>query len=85
MDSSVVIFTANSNSVESCIRLKDILDLGENFDDVLFSSSKNNTDKTMEGSSVTTDDIFLALGEKINNSLVVDIAIVIFYIFFIYY
>ena len=55
-------FHSNSNSVESCIRLEDILDLGGNFDDVLFSSK--NTDNMMEGSPVTTDDI-LALGEKI--------------------
>ena len=49
-------FHSNSNSVESCIRLEDILDLGENFDDVLFSSK--NTDNMMEGSPVTTEDIW---------------------------
>ena len=29
---------SNSNSVESCICFEDVLDLGENFDDVLFLS-----------------------------------------------
>ena len=52
-------FHSNSISVESCVHLEDILDLGENFDDVLFSN--RNTDNTMEGTSVTTDDILALL------------------------
>ena len=41
---------SNGNLVESCIRFEDVLDLGENFDDVLFVSK--NTDNWMEVSSV---------------------------------
>ena len=57
-----------SNLVERDIRLEDVLDLGEKFNDVLFVS-RNNAN-LVERSTVNTNDI-LVLGEKINDSLIV--------------
>ena len=56
------------NLVERGIRIEDVLDLGEKFNDVLFVS-RNNAN-WVERSTVNTNDI-LVLGEKINDSLVV--------------
>ena len=53
MDSSHIHSTYNL--VESCLRIEDVLDLGENFDDVLFLSK--NTDNLVERSTVNTNDI----------------------------
>ena len=54
------------NLVERDIRIEDVLDLGEKFNDVLFVS-RNNAN-LVERSTVNTNDI-LVLGEKINDSL----------------
>ena len=54
--------------VERDIRIEDVLDLGEKFNDVLFVS--RNSANLVERSTVNTNDI-LILGEKINDSLVV--------------
>ena len=54
------------NLVERNIRIEDVLDLGEKFNDVLFVS-RNNAN-LVERSTVNTNDI-LVLGEKINDSL----------------
>ena len=56
------------NLVERAIRLEDVLDLGEKFNDVLFVS--RNTANLVERSTVNTNDI-LVLGEKINDGLIV--------------
>ena len=56
------------NLVERDIRIEDVLDLGEKFNDVLFVS-RNNAN-LVERSTVNTNDI-LVLGEKINDSLIV--------------
>ena len=56
------------NLVERDIRIEDVLDLGEKFNDVLFMS--RNTANLVERSTVNTNDI-LVLGEKINDILVV--------------
>ena len=56
------------NLVERDIRLEDVLDLVEKFNDVLFVS-RNNAN-LVERSTVNTNDI-LVLGEKINDSLIV--------------
>ena len=66
MDSSHLHCT--SNLVERDIRLEDVLDLGEKFNDVLFVSK--NTANLVERSTVNTNDI-LVLGEKINDRLIV--------------
>ena len=54
--------------VERDIRIEDVLDLGEKFNDVLFVS--RNTASLVERSTVNTKDI-LVLGERIHDSLVV--------------
>ena len=54
------------NLVQRDIRIEDVLDLGEKFNDVLFMS--RNTSNLVERSTVNTNDI-LVLGEKINDSL----------------
>ena len=54
------------NLVERDIRIEDVLDLGEKFNDVLFVS-RNNAN-LVERSTVDTNDI-VVLGEKINDSL----------------
>ena len=56
------------NLVERGIRIEDVLDLGEKFNDILFVS--RNSTNLVERSTVNTNDI-LILGEKINVSLVV--------------
>ena len=56
------------NLVQRDIRIEDVLDLREKFNDVLFMN--RNTAKLVERSAVNTNDI-LVLGEKINDSLVV--------------
>ena len=56
------------NLVERGIRIEDVLDLGEKFNDVLFVSKISAN--SVERSTVNTNDI-LILGEKINDSLVV--------------
>ena len=56
------------NLVERGIRIEDVLDLGEKFNDVLFVSKISAN--SVERSTVNTNDI-LILGEKINASLVV--------------
>ena len=58
------------NLVQRDIRIEDVLDLGEKFNDVLFMS--RNTANLVERSTLLKckSDI-LVLGEKINNSLVV--------------
>ena len=50
------------------IRIEDVLDLGEKFNDVLFVS--RNTASLVERCTVNTTDI-LVLGERIHDSLVV--------------
>ena len=64
VDSSHLHFAGNL--VERGIRIEDVLDLGEKFNDVLFVS-RNNAN-LVERSTVNTNDI-LVLGEKINDSL----------------
>ena len=65
MESILVIYTALA--IWSLIRIEeDVLDLGEKFNDVLFTS--RNTANLVERSTVNTNDI-LVLGEKINDSL----------------
>ena len=54
--------------VERDIRIEDVLDLGEKFNDVLFVS--RNTASLVERCTVNTTDI-LVLGERIHDSLVV--------------
>ena len=54
--------------VERDLRIEDVLDLGEKFNDVLFVS--RNTASLVERSTVNTNDI-LVLGERIHDSLVV--------------
>ena len=64
----LVIYTALALWWREIIRIEDVLDLGEKFNDVLFVS-RNNAN-LVERSTVNTNDI-LVLGEKINDSLVV--------------
>ena len=66
MDSSHL--HCSGNLVERDIRIEDVLDLGEKFNDVLFVS--RNTTSLVERSTVNTNDI-LVLGERIHDSLVV--------------
>ena len=66
MDSSHL--HCSGNLVERDIRIEDVLDLGEKFNDVLFVS--RNTASLVERCTVNTNDI-LVLGERIHDSLVV--------------
>ena len=63
----LVIYTALATLVERDIRIEDVLDLGEKFNDVLFVS--RNTASLVERCTVNTNDI-LVLGERIHDSLV---------------
>ena len=56
------------NLVERDIRIEDVLDLGEKFNDVLFMS--RNTANLVERSTVHTNDI-LVLRDKINDGRLV--------------
>ena len=58
------------NLVERDIRIEDVLDLGEKFNDVLFVSRNTANHSLVERSTVNTNDI-LVLGERIHDSLVV--------------
>ena len=64
----IYILHSTGNLVQRDIRIEDVLDLGEKFNDVLFMS--RNTANLVERSTVNTNDI-LVLGEKINDSLIV--------------
>ena len=68
MEWILVIYTALAIWLRENIRIEDVLDLGEKFNDVLFVS-RNNAN-LVERSTVNTNDI-LVLGEKINDSLIV--------------
>ena len=60
-------FHCTSNLVERDIRLEDVLDLGEKFNDVLFVS-RNNAN-LVERSTVKIQNYIWVLGEKINIAL----------------
>ena len=68
MEWTLVIYTALAIWFREILRIEDVLDLGEKFNDVLFMS--RNTVNLVERSTVNTNDI-LVLGEKIKDSLVV--------------
>ena len=68
--------------VERDIRIEDVLDLGEKFNDVLFMS--RNTANLVEELLKCKSDI-LVLGEKINNSLVVSECTFLFKLKYIIY
>ena len=68
MEWILVIYTALAIWLRENIRIEDVLDLGEKFNDALFMS--RNTANLIERSTVNTNDI-LVLGEKINDILVV--------------